>query len=60
MKWISPIYYAMESMKQVTVYEETFGSIWTYVSMMVVIAIVLLMVGITLLEKRTERYHSSE
>ena len=60
MKWISPIYYAMESMKQVTVYEGTFGSIWTYVSMMVVIAIVLLIVGISLLEKRTERYHSSE
>ena len=47
-------------MKQVTVYEGTFGSIWTYVSMMVVIAIVLLIVGISLLEKRTERYHSSE
>ena len=60
MKWISPIYYAMESMKRVTVYEGTLSSVWTYVSMMVGIAIVLLVVGITLLEKRTERYHSSE
>lgn len=60
MKWVSPIYYAMESMKQVTVYEGTLSSVWTYVNMMVGIAIVLLVVGITLLEKRTERYHSSE
>ncbi|MCZ8534363.1 ABC transporter permease [Psychrobacillus psychrodurans] len=60
MKWISPIYYAMESMKRVTVYEGTLSSVWTYVSMMVGIAIVLLVIGITLLEKRTERYHSSE
>ena len=60
MKWISPIYYAMESMKRVTVYEGTLSSVWTYVSMMVVIAVLLLVVGITLLEKRTERYHSSE
>ena len=60
MKWISPIYYAMESMKRVTVYEGTLSSVWTYVSMMAVIALLLLVVGITLLEKRTERYHSSE
>ena len=60
MKWISPIYYAMESMKQVTVYEGTLSSVWTYVSMMIGFAIILLVIGITLLEKRTERYHSSE
>lgn len=60
MKWISPIYYAMESMKRVTVYEGTLTSVWTYISMMVGIAIILLAVGISLLEKRTERYHSSE
>jgi len=60
LKWISPIYYAMESMKRVTVYEGTLSSVWTYVSMMIGIAIILLLVGISLLEKRTERYHSSE
>jgi len=60
MKWISPIYYAMESMKRVTVYEGTLTSVWTYISLMVGIAILLLVVGISLLEKRTERYHSSE
>ncbi|SDN39672.1 ABC-2 type transport system permease protein [Psychrobacillus sp. OK028] len=60
MKWISPIYYAMESMKRVTVYEGTLSSVGAYVSMMIVIAIVLIVVGISLLEKRTERYHSSE
>lgn len=60
MKWLSPIFYAMESMKRVTVYEETLSSVWTYISMMVGIAVLLLVVGISLLEKRTERYHSSE
>ena len=60
LKWISPVFYAMEALKQVTVYEETFSSVWTYLSMMVGISNIMLVVGITLLEKRTERYHSSE
>lgn len=59
-RWVSPVYYAMEAMKRVTVYEETLSSVWMYLSLMVAIAIMLLMVGITLLEKRTERFHSSE
>ena len=60
LKWISPVFYAMEALKRVTIYEETFSSVWTYLSMMVGLAVIMLVVGITLLEKRTERYHSSE
>ncbi|MFJ8063420.1 ABC transporter permease [Psychrobacillus sp. NPDC096426] len=60
MKWISPIYYGMEALKRVTIYGETLGGVITYISMMMLLAILLIAVGITLLEKRTERYHSSE
>ena len=60
LKWISPVFYAMEALKRVTIYEETLSSVWTYLSMMVGLAVIMLVVGITLLEKRTERYHSSE
>lgn len=60
LKWISPVFYAMEALKRVTIYEETLSSVWTYLSMMVGLAVIMLAVGITLLEKRTERYHSSE
>lgn len=60
LKWISPIYYGMETLKRVTIYGETLGGVITYVSMMILIAVLLLVIGITLLEKRTERYHSSE
>ncbi|MEI4770728.1 ABC transporter permease [Psychrobacillus sp. FJAT-51614] len=60
MKWLSPIYYGMEALKRVTIYGETFSNVSTYLSMMLFLAGLLLIVGITLLEKRTERYHSSE
>lgn len=60
MKWLSPIYYGMEALKRVTIYGETLNGVITYVSMMLLLAVLLLVVGITLLEKRTERYHSSE
>ncbi|MFB5087396.1 ABC transporter permease [Psychrobacillus sp. PGGUH221] len=60
MKWLSPIYYGMEALKRVTIYGETLSDVWTYVSMMLLLGVILLAVGITLLEKRTERYHSSE
>ncbi|TQR21480.1 ABC transporter permease [Psychrobacillus vulpis] len=60
MKWLSPIYYGMESFKRVTIYGETLTGVITYLSMMFFLAVLLLAVGITLLEKRTERYHSSE
>ncbi|KQL34960.1 MULTISPECIES: ABC transporter permease [Bacillaceae] len=60
MKWLSPIYYGMEALKRVTIYGETLSNVWTYVSMMLLLGVILLAVGITLLEKRTERYHSSE
>ncbi|MFJ5770697.1 ABC transporter permease [Psychrobacillus sp. NPDC093180] len=60
MKWISPIYYGMEALKRVTIYGETLGGVFSYISMMILLAILLIVIGITLLEKRTERYHSSE
>lgn len=60
LKWISPIYYGMEALKRVTIYGETLGSVISYVSMMFLLAVFLFVVGITILEKRTERYHSSE
>ncbi|WP_144513633.1 ABC transporter permease [Bacillus sp. FJAT-22090] len=60
MKWVSPIFYGMEALKRVTIYGETLGGVMTYVSMMILFAVLLLAIGITLLEKRTERYHSSE
>lgn len=60
MKWISPIYYGMEALKRVTIYGETLGGVFSYICMMILLAILLIVIGITLLEKRTERYHSSE
>ncbi|TQR12655.1 ABC transporter permease [Psychrobacillus lasiicapitis] len=60
LKWISPIYYGMEALKRVTIYGETLGGVFSYICMMILLAILLIVIGITLLEKRTERYHSSE
>ncbi|WP_185907924.1 ABC transporter permease [Psychrobacillus soli] len=60
MKWISPVFYGMEALKRVTIYGETLGGVITYISMMILLATLLIVIGITLLEKRTERYHSSE
>lgn len=60
MKWISPIYYGMEALKRVTIYGETLGGVITYISIMLLLATLLIVIGITLLEKRIERYHSSE
>ncbi|MEK4487454.1 ABC transporter permease [Psychrobacillus sp. FSL H8-0484] len=60
MRWVSPIYYGMEALKRVTIYGETLGNVSTYLMLMLLLAILLIAIGITLLEKRTERYHSSE
>ena len=60
MKWISPIFYGMEAMKRVTVYGETLSAVWTYLSLMILLAGILITLGVLLLEKRTARYHSSE
>ena len=60
LKWISPVYYGMESLKRVTIYGETIGGVTTYLLIMIIFTILLLIVGIYLLERRANRGHSSE
>lgn len=60
MKWFSPIYYAMEALKRVTIYGETFSAVSTYLLMMLLLAATFIAGGIYLLEKKTDRGHSSE
>ena len=60
MKWLSPIYYAMEALKRVTIYGETISAVSAYLWMMLLLAATFIAGGIYLLEKKTERGHSSE
>lgn len=60
MKWLSPIYYAMEALKKVTIYGETLIAVSTYLWMMLLLAAALIASGIYFLEKKTARGHSSE
>jgi ABC-2 type transport system permease protein len=60
MKWLSPIYYAMEALKRITIYGETLGAVSTYLWMMLLFAATLISGAIYLLEKKSERGHSIE
>jgi len=60
LRWLSPVYYGMETLKRVTIYGETLGNVFTYLLVMILLTVVLLVVGIYLLERRVNRDHSSE
>ncbi len=60
LKWISPVYYGMEALKRVTIYGETIYAVSTYLLVMILLSAAFFAISIYLLERRSNRGHTSE